>query len=260
MVGVDIDRDTPGQYHFDDFTWALPPENVDYRSRMWDIVARHQVDLIIPQCSRELLPLSTWEKPNTAVMISREHAIACASSKRWLCNATRADFMPRNITSGHWVAKPDRESGKRGYVEIPDGSVLVEYLPGAEYSVDCFQGTAVVRLREKVDKGVSAVTEVVMAPRLAEEALRLGRMAGITTCYGVQFKEDAVGRPRVIDLNPRVMGTMVCSLCAGVPLVWASVCATMGWDLPELPEPVYGTRYVRTRGGMALINGETVRV
>jgi hypothetical protein len=229
---------------------------MDYRSRMWDIVARKEIDVVIPQCTRELPVLANWQR--SLVMVSPINAIRLAQSKRWIMEHVGESYRPV-IAGGDYVAKPDTESGKRGFVDLR-GMTVMEHLPGTEYSVDCFDQTAVVRRRDEVCGGVSAVTEVVEMPDIGSAALRLGQDMGLTTCYGVQFKEDSRGNPKIIDCNPRVMGTMVCSALAGVPLVWASVCRVLGRKEPELGHPTIGTRFVRTRGGLGYIDGKIVHV
>lgn len=259
IVGMDINHVHGWHVLCDKFVWAFAPETVDYRSRMWDVVSRNQIDVVVPQCTRELVPLAEWAEfgdPPCAVMVSPLEAIQRAQSKRWIMDNASPAFRPE-VATGSWVAKPDVESGKRGFVDL-EGLVVMEKLPGTEYSVDCFGDTAVVRRRDHVRGGVSAVTEVVSYPELAAESVAIGKRAGLTTCYGVQFKCDLLGRPKLIDVNPRVMGTMVASALAGVPLLWASVCRAAGIHAPRLPEPVIGTQYVRTRGGVGVVGNERI--
>ncbi|KKL89340.1 hypothetical protein LCGC14_1915720, partial [marine sediment metagenome] len=54
IIGVDVNPETPGQQLVDEFAHVLPPENIDYRSRLLDVCQRNDVDLVIPQTTREV--------------------------------------------------------------------------------------------------------------------------------------------------------------------------------------------------------------
>jgi len=196
-----------------------------------------------------------------------------ASSKDELLKAAEELGYPHNPV----VVKPPVSNGMRGFrilmedywdatkflEEKPDGVVIslgelsrilsrgpqwptlivMEYLPGAEYTVDVFRGekafVAVPRLRQVVRSGISFVTvtelreDIVEQSRIASEALDL-RLA-----FGFQFKMSNDGIPKLLECNPRIQGTMVAATFAGLNLIWFSVKELLGHPVePEQISPV----------------------
>lgn len=126
-----------------------------------------------------------------------------------------------------------------------------EYLPGPEWSVDCFVAegirSVVVRRRLSVRSGITVESEIVRSPLiegLVHEAIDRLELRGV---FGFQFRADADGMPRLLECNQRVQGTMIHSTLAGTNLIWAGVCREL--DLPiVLRPPTIGHRFRREWG------------
>jgi carbamoyl-phosphate synthase large subunit len=107
-----------------------------------------------------------------------------------------------------------------------------EHLPGLEYTVDAFIGEknaiASPRIRQKVFGGTAFETVSQEHPELAEMTLKIGRELGLKYAFGVQYKLDSQGRPKVLECNPRIQGTMVASLFSGANVIWMSVLECLG--------------------------------
>ena len=133
--------------------------------------------------------------------------------------------------------------------------LVMEYLPGREYSVDCFRGEhvqiAVPRIRTAMRDGISTDTTIVDEPELARHALVIAEQLGLTGVYGVQFRCSADARhrgegiPCLLEVNPRVQGTMVASVLAGANVIWMGVREVLGEPVIEAPKVRIGTRCVR---------------
>lgn len=135
--------------------------------------------------------------------------------------------------------------------------LVTDYLPGPEYSVDAFLGehleAALPRRRDAIRSGIAF--ETTLLPErddLAEMALTAGRHLGLRYAFGFQFKEDEAGRPRVLECNPRVQGTMVASLFGGLNAVWLAVREALGEPPRALPGPLRAAAFRRFWGGLAL--------
>lgn len=132
--------------------------------------------------------------------------------------------------------------------------LVMEYLPGDEYSVDLLARpgqvlTSVPRLREATVGGITTrglvpdvtdVSDVMECATSVVEALRLyGNI-------GVQVRRDVSGGVKVIEVNPRLQGTVVHCTGAGVNLPYLAV--KLALDLPIRQEELrirWGTRVTR---------------
>ncbi|MGE3953912.1 MAG: ATP-grasp domain-containing protein [Parachlamydiales bacterium] len=132
--------------------------------------------------------------------------------------------------------------------------LMLEYLPGAEYSVDAFLGSQVAialpRRRDRIVGGLAIQTTLEDQPELAELTLKAGRALGLRYVYGMQFKCDSEGRPRLLECNPRIQGSSVASWGSGLNLIWLAVREALGEPPADLPRPLHGATYARHWGGV----------
>ena len=117
--------------------------------------------------------------------------------------------------------------------------VVTEYLPGEEYSVDCLakNGQAVMvepRLREKMINGISVQGQFVEENDIIQYCIQIIEAIGLHGNIGIQVKRSTEGIPFLLEINPRVQGTIVAALGAGVNLPLLAV--KQEFNLPILPE------------------------
>ncbi len=108
--------------------------------------------------------------------------------------------------------------------------VVQEYLPGGALgcSVLAQEGRVLSsichrRVREyPVSGGPSSCCVCEDRPDLRAYAIRLVEETGYTGLAMLEFKEDGAGRPRLLEVNPRVWGTFPLTRIAGsgLPLLW----------------------------------------
>lgn len=129
--------------------------------------------------------------------------------------------------------------------------LAMEYLPGEEWSVDVLAApggrslAAVPRRRVETRGGICTVSEVAANPELAAAAAGLVAAAGLEYAVNLQFRQADDGRPRLLEVNPRLAGTVAATVGAGLNLPWLTVRLSLGEDVGDLPEPVWGTRVER---------------
>lgn len=129
--------------------------------------------------------------------------------------------------------------------------VVCEYLPGDEYSVDCLanNGKAVVvvpRLRNKMINGISVQGEFIKDERIIAYCTQIIKALNLHGNIGIQVKRSATGEPLLIEVNPRVQGTIVAGLGAGINLPLLAVKQEL--ELPVAPEEYtvnWGTKFSR---------------
>ena len=131
---------------------------------------------------------------------------------------------------------------------FPDLAVM-EYLPGEEYSVDVLAmgdavGPVIPRSRARTRAGITFEGVVENRTELIEEAAAISRGLGLEYNVNIQFKYDADGEPKVIEINPRVAGTIVMCVGAGANMPYLGVKHALGEPLPPV-DVEWGTRMVR---------------
>ena len=142
---------------------------------------------------------------------------------------------------------------------LPQHLLVQEYLPGNEYSVDCFRGSrmsvAVPRVRKRMVNGISFETTVELREDVTRACLEAADTLGLAYAFGFQMKCNALGEPKFIECNPRVQGSMVTSTLAGVNVVWMAVQEALGNPPTTIPLAREGTTLRRYWGGFGELPG-----
>jgi len=134
--------------------------------------------------------------------------------------------------------------------EIPE-TVVMEYLPGPEYSVDClvWQGrclVAIPRRRDKIRSGISMAGEIHYHPEIIEYCTSISESLGLEGIVGIQVKQGQDGRFKILEINPRVQGTLVATLGANINLIYLLKQLYRGVNPETLDYSVnWGVKFVR---------------
>lgn len=129
--------------------------------------------------------------------------------------------------------------------------LVSEYLPGDEYSVDCLarNGKAVLiapRSRTKMVNGISVAGEFLEDHELVQYCKQIIEALGLHANIGIQVKRSEEGRPLLLEVNPRVQGTIVAALGAGVNLPLLAIKQELGLPIPDGALKLnWGTRFYR---------------
>jgi len=135
--------------------------------------------------------------------------------------------------------------------------LLMEYLPGKEYSVDVLnipknKRMIIPRVRDKIRSGISFITSVVHNYKIESQINSLLENKPLFGVFGFQFKENENGTPCLIECNPRIQGTMVAAQMAGVNIIWAAVESLVYEKLKTpLPKDYKDIKFLRYWGGVA---------
>lgn len=101
--------------------------------------------------------------------------------------------------------------------------LVAEFLPGDEYSVDCLANhgetlIAVPRLRERLINGISVKGTFVKDEEVIDYCKQIIKTLQLHGNIGIQVRRSATGQPLLLEVNPRVQGTIVAALGVGVNL------------------------------------------
>ena len=134
-IGVDMKADVVGKYLCDKFYQIPPASSEEFIPTLLDICEKEEVDVILPQVTAELYPLSKhkrdFEKIGTKVAVSGYEAIELANSKKELMKIAKKVGVPApefyavrtwdELESSAeklgfpFVVKPPVASGMRGF-------------------------------------------------------------------------------------------------------------------------------------------------
>jgi carbamoyl-phosphate synthase large subunit len=128
--------------------------------------------------------------------------------------------------------------------------LLMEYLPDREYSVYCFcsDGKAeyiVPNLKLGLVETNTKVAVVEENIEIIEQSKKICELFGFEHNINIQFKYSEGGIPKVVEINPRVAGTILLPVHAGVDLLLFSIKKALNMNYSRNAEIKYGTKIER---------------
>ena len=127
--------------------------------------------------------------------------------------------------------------------------LAMEFLPGREYTIDvlCKDGVSYVvvpRRRVKTTLGISTVGVTECNEELIEIAKDLTRLFGFDYIVNMQFKYNERGEPKLLEINPRIAGTVCLTIESGINLPYAAIKLALGKPINDLTVK-WGTKIIR---------------
>ncbi len=252
LFAGDIDPYAAGLYLVDDGHRFLVPRgsDPDFVPAILALCERYNIHVLVPTVDTELLPVAhavpKFAQIGTRVLVASLQTLAASLDKWRLLNVCEgACPVPHTVVLDdgfdvhNWrfpvLTKPRRGSGGRGVQVVTspagldsiarDGEMLVqEYLPGAEYSVDVLADRAhhvlacVPRERLKVDSGVAVTARSFHNAELQQYAAAVAERIQLSYVGNVQFRRDADGVPKLLEVNVRFPGTMPLTVASGIDM------------------------------------------
>lgn len=129
--------------------------------------------------------------------------------------------------------------------------LVSEYLPGPEYSIDCLAEhgvtkIAVPRKRTRMLGGISVRGIFEKNEELINYATRIIQSVGLHGNIGIQVKQASDGSFKILEVNPRVQGTIAAGLGAGINLPLLAVKQALNIPIDEKELQVkWGTQFSR---------------
>jgi carbamoyl-phosphate synthase large subunit len=265
LVAADMDPWAAGLYLVPPDARTLVPAGSDpgFADAALARCVAMSVDVLIPTCDAELLPLGRaragFREAGVELLLAPDQALDVCLDKLALVERCAGRVpVPRTerldqADPGLWtypvMVKPRRGSGSRGISMVGSAQELAEmqasadylvqeYLPGTEYSIDVLADVtghvvaSVPRVRERVDSGVSVAGRTLHDAELERLGADMAVVTGLTYVANVQFRRDAAGRPALLEVNPRFPGTMPLTVASGVDMPLMALDALRGKPLP----------------------------
>lgn len=197
-------------------------------------IKKLNIDFIYPAHDDVLLFLTKeQDKIESKIITSELQTVEiCRSKKRTYDFFKEEDFIPK-VYSVDYIEefpvflKPNIGQGSKGAQKINSRDeieeaikkikdpVICEFLPGEEYTIDCFtdfKGTLKVckqRIRRRIKDGISVDSEVVeLETKIRNIAYVINKKLKINGAWFFQVKKDKKDDYKLLEIAPRIAGTM----------------------------------------------------
>jgi len=121
-----------------------------------------------------------------------------------------------------------------------DDFVWMEYLDGDEYTIDCFSDSGNLlyaggRTREKMTRGISIQSTFVVDKELTQQfqayAQTISQQLQMHGLWFYQMKLDTNGNLKLLEIGPRVSGTMMLNRARGINFVELALFQKLGYNI-----------------------------
>lgn len=229
----------------------------DFEDLFNGLLLANAIDYVFPAHDSVTVKLAAMQDAGrlraTAIVPGYEVAAVCRSKKatyRLLSDVVKTPVVYKQedfeIAEYPLFGKPDVGQGSRGAVFLPDwrsanekvrrepNTVVMEYLPGREYTVDCFTDGAghllflSGRTRERIANGIAVSCRLAGHPEFVSIGNAINDRLGMRGGWFFQVRENAVGEAVLLEVSPRIAGSSGLQRVRGVNLGLLSLYDRMG--------------------------------
>ena len=240
VIGIDANSNSENlaKFHCDEFYLAPLCDDANFIPFINNL--NHKFDLYIPFIDEELRQLtsSTLLLPEvfSKIIINNKTVIESCTSKIAFQSFCQQHNLPvaAQTTTAPAIFKPDFGRGSKGIFVIDDNELIPYFqkksgviqtlIQGMEYTVDVLTSSqgewlfAVARKRLET-VGVSRIGEIDQNPvvlKLAQQCVRTFKFKGP---INIQIMIDNEGKAHLIEINPRLSGSLIFSTLAGFDII-----------------------------------------
>lgn len=262
--------DDHGQFVFENYIGGLPfITDPDFLEKFRQVVRDNNIDAVYPAMDAVIELLKSNEDFLGCKVVSSpiETTQICLSKSRTYKVLENVVKVPKTFTADELViagepfpvfAKPDIGYGSRGAKKISSvedlkahlalypSCILSEFLPGKEYTVDCFSSHngdllfAAARERCRIMNGISVNTKPVKenAEEFVEFAKRINSAIKFNGAWFYQVKRDANGKLTLLEVASRFGGSSSLFRAQGINFALMSL-----FDAFDIPVSVLRNGY-----------------
>ena len=234
------------------------PDDAEFIAKVNEAVDKYHIDYIYPAHDSVLLKLTEAQgELHAAVVTSDVETVRITRSKNKTYAFLRgAYYLPKTYARAEDVGafpvfiKPAVGQGAEGARRIDDMEKLTEalsdgveyaiceYLPGEEFTVDCFTDRhgklriASPRTRSRIRAGISVRSRKLECSEEIEKiAEDINGRFSFNGAWFFQLKENAHGEYRLMEIAPRIAGTMSVTRNLGVNMPMLTLFNMWGYDV-----------------------------
>jgi len=250
LHGASSEPSNHGRYLYANYVDGLPyVTDPGFLDAMNALVRAQGIEYIFPAMDSVALELAAHQDRLVCKIIGSPHEtcrVCCSKRMTYevFAELMRVPSLYHNLGDvPRWpiFLKPDCGYGSRGtrlassreeakfFQTREKGLLAMEYLPGREYTIDCFTDRsgsllfAGARERLRIQNGISVHSRPVEDPVFQELAGIINARLPLRGVWFFQVKENRDGEMTLLEIAPRVAGTMALHRNLGVNLAMLSV-------------------------------------
>ncbi|OLP66689.1 hypothetical protein BACPU_00480 [Bacillus pumilus] len=248
-----------GKYVYKNYIEGMPNiHDEDFIEKLNHIINENNIDFIFPAHDSVVLKLAQNRKQIQAIVITSDQ-VTCEisrSKKKTYEFFEKQSFVPKMYEKIEDVdifpvfLKPDVGQGSKGialarnqkelefYKNNQSDLLILEYLPGKEYTIDCFTNKSGElkytgrRERKRIKSGISVNSATLqMDEQTRQIAHEINNRLQFRGAWFFQIKVDANGHYKLLEVAPRIAGTMALYRNKGVNFPLLSLYDRMDYDI-----------------------------
>lgn len=150
----------------------------------------------------------------------------------------RVDLLFNEKPNSTYITFEDADEILNSLTNIPE-LLVMEYLPNEEYSVDMLVDNGKVlycvpRLRLKMNGGISTDCSVVNNEEVIRYCTNVAEYLKLHGNIGIQVRYSKDNKVKILEINPRVQGSIVACAAAGVNLPYLGLKLALGEEIPKV--------------------------
>lgn len=242
LFGAGQDVSNHGRFAYPEYHIVPSIHEDGWLEKLVELCRKLSIDYIFPAYDDVIVALSREQHRIPAVVISSpprtcEITRSKSDTYRSMAEVMRVPRMyasPDEVSGYPVLVKPDKGQGSFGIRLAQDlaelqsavsevkGAIICEYLPGEEYTVDCFSDRergllfAGARSRRRTRNGISVNTVTEQLPEAAALAARINSVLELRGAWFFQVKRAADGELALLEVAPRIAGAMATHRVMGV--------------------------------------------
>lgn len=253
--------DDHGKFVYTHYIDGIPNvDHPDFVDKINKIIDEYNIDLIMPAHDSVVLRLAQEKAKgsiNSIVVTSPVETCEIARSKlktyQYFANIAAVPELYSSATDVldselPVFLKPDVGQGSKGtqlattlediafYTKKDQTLLIMENLPGKEYTVDCFTDKSGKLLfskgreRTRISNGISVNSHIVDDERFEKIANLINQKLTFRGVWFFQVKENKNDELVLMEIAPRIAGTMALVRCKGVNLALLSLFDALDYD------------------------------
>ena len=164
-------------------------------------------------------------------------------------NMDRSEILFKQKPNSTYADYEDILKILRNAKEIPE-LIVMEFLPNDEYSVDMLvdRGTILYNIPRKrllINNGISTTCITEKNDDIIEYCNAIAKCISLHGNIGIQVKLDKNNKPKILEINPRLQGSVINCVAAGVNLPYLGIKLFLGEDIPADKYGWEGIKMVR---------------
>lgn len=242
VFGAGQDLSTHGKFAFPEYHTLPSIHESNWAGELISLCKKLNIDYIFPAYDDVIIALSRVCNIIPATIISSSAEIceltrsksATYERLRKIIRVPQLYESQDNNLNYPLFVKPDRGQGSVSirkvfnYSELASAitdtpnAIICEFLPGDEYTVDCFSDRdngllyAGVRIRNRLRNGIAVNTAVVELPEARKIADAINRELKLRGAWFFQLKRASSNELTLLEIAPRISGSMAMNRVLGV--------------------------------------------